>query len=260
MQKRRNVSLQVFYQISRLYFPFFLLIFVLFLFHRHDKSEATEEQDPELAQQNIKDRYYGKNDPVAAKILNKPFAKLIPPVDKEIKTLFISGITAEISEQDLRDAFYPYGEITAVKMLTDHPYAFITYRTRQMAEEAAEKLFNNLKIKETKLKVAWGRPQAVDGFGMRPFFLFCYLLFISNFHSFLLLFFQIVQLNLAKVQLQPLHLPRMRRVQRWQRVHLQQRKHRLQSSSRCQQHLPSPVSNSLRQNKPLQFQNPSILQ
>ena len=58
----------------------------------------------ELSEQNIKDRYYGLNDPVAKKIL-RGFGGDRPPIaptDKRITTLFIGGLTDDsISEKDL---------------------------------------------------------------------------------------------------------------------------------------------------------------
>ena len=71
-----------------------------------------------LAKQNIKDRYYGVNDPVADKMLNRVNAmpKVVPPEDPTITTLYVGGIAPEVQESDLRDYFYPYGEITSIKV------------------------------------------------------------------------------------------------------------------------------------------------
>jgi pre-mRNA-splicing factor RBM22/SLT11 len=67
--------------------------------YRHEIPEINE-----LSEQNIKDRFYGVNDPVAKKILrgfsdNKPPA---PPLDKNVTTIFIGGITDDsLREKDL---------------------------------------------------------------------------------------------------------------------------------------------------------------
>ena len=83
----------------------------------------TDPNDP-LSKQNIKDRYYGTNDPVAEKMLRRTngmyciddcnywmhtgwrsaesATAIEPPEDKSITTLFIGGITADTTEQDLR--------------------------------------------------------------------------------------------------------------------------------------------------------------
>ncbi|GAB2301673.1 hypothetical protein Dimus_035704 [Dionaea muscipula] len=115
----------------------------------------------ELSQQNIKDRYYGVNDPVALKLLNKAgeMPSLEPPDDESIKTLYVGGLDARISEQDLRDHFYAHGEIESIRMVVQRACAFVTYTTREAAEKAAEELSNKLVIKGLRLKLMWGRPQ-----------------------------------------------------------------------------------------------------
>ncbi|KAG7672014.1 hypothetical protein Ndes2526B_g07031 [Nannochloris sp. 'desiccata'] len=123
--------------------------------------------DGPLSQQNIKDRYYGTNDPVAAKMLAKAatMQKLTPPEDRTIMTLFIGGVVPEISEEDLKDSFYPYGEVKAVRKIETRKCAFVTYTTRDAAEKAAAALAHQLIIKGEKLKVMWGKPQAPRGGG-----------------------------------------------------------------------------------------------
>ncbi|KAL6560685.1 hypothetical protein OROGR_004244 [Orobanche gracilis] len=116
----------------------------------------------ELSQQNIKDRFYGVNDPVAHKLLNKAgeMPSLEPPEDESIRTLYVGGLDARITEQDLRDNFYVHGEIESVKMVLHRGCAFVTYTTREGAEKAAEELSNKLVIKGLRMKLLWGRPQA----------------------------------------------------------------------------------------------------
>jgi len=61
------------------------------------------KHDSELAKQNIKDRFYGNNDPVAKKILNKVGGTtLTPPADQSIKTLFVGSVTKDVTEDDLK--------------------------------------------------------------------------------------------------------------------------------------------------------------
>ncbi|XP_057513521.1 zinc finger CCCH domain-containing protein 49 [Actinidia eriantha] len=125
--------------------------------YRHEMPETGE-----LSQQNIKDRYYGVNDPVAMKLLNKAgeMPSLEPPDDESIKTLYVGGLDARVTEQDLRDYFYAHGEIEAVRMVLQRACAFVTYTTREGAEKAAEELSNKLVVKGLRLKLMWGRPQA----------------------------------------------------------------------------------------------------
>uniref|UniRef100_A0A0E0DXQ8 C3H1-type domain-containing protein n=1 Tax=Oryza meridionalis TaxID=40149 RepID=A0A0E0DXQ8_9ORYZ len=125
--------------------------------YRHEMPETGE-----LSQQNIKDRYYGVNDPVALKLLGKAgeMPSLTPPDDESIRTLYIGGLNNRITEQDLRDQFYAHGEIESIRMVLQRACAFVTYTTREGAEKAAEELANKLVIKGIRLKLMWGKPQA----------------------------------------------------------------------------------------------------
>lgn len=115
----------------------------------------------ELSQQNIKDRYYGVNDPVAAKLLRKAgeMPSLAAPDDMSIKTLYVGGLVDRVTEEDLKDQFYSYGEIESIRMVPQRACAFVTYTTREGAEKAAEQLANKLVINGLRLKLMWGRPQ-----------------------------------------------------------------------------------------------------
>ncbi|KAJ0021578.1 hypothetical protein Pint_32606 [Pistacia integerrima] len=101
------------------------------------------------------------NDPVAMKLLNKAgeMPSLEPPEDESIKTLYVGGVDARVTEQDLRDNFYAHGEIESIKMHPQKAFAFVTYTTREGAEKAAEELSNKLVIKGLRLKLMWGKPQ-----------------------------------------------------------------------------------------------------
>ncbi|XP_023525004.1 zinc finger CCCH domain-containing protein 40-like [Cucurbita pepo subsp. pepo] len=125
--------------------------------YRHEMPETGE-----LSQQNIKDRYYGVNDPVALKLLNKAgeMPSLEPPEDESIRTLYVGGLDARVTEQDLRDNFYAHGEIESIRMVLQRACAFVTYTTREGAEKAAGELSNKLVVKGLRLKLMWGRPQA----------------------------------------------------------------------------------------------------
>jgi len=63
----------------------------------------------ELSDQNIKDRYFGINDPVAKKILKgyQENKVITPPADSNITSLYISGVTDDsIRDKDLIDIFF----------------------------------------------------------------------------------------------------------------------------------------------------------
>ncbi|CAG8527121.1 3794_t:CDS:10 [Paraglomus occultum] len=126
------------------------------------RHEAPEEN--ELSHQNIKDRYYGTNDPVAKKILNRfkggsSNNSIEPPEDKTITSLFITGVEEDITEADLRGHFYAFGEIKSVVVVHRSHCAFINYATRAAAELAIDRSVNNLILKGHPLRIAWGRPR-----------------------------------------------------------------------------------------------------
>lgn len=134
--------------------------------YRHEKP--TDPDDP-LADQNIRDRYYGVNDPVADKLMKRAAAMpaLPPPEDRTITTLYVGNIGA-LTEQDLRDHFYQYGEIRSLSVVPKQQCAFVQYTTRAASENAAEKTFNKVVLGGRRLTIKWGRSQARTGPAAHP--------------------------------------------------------------------------------------------
>jgi len=126
--------------------------------YRHDKP--TDPDDP-LSDQNIKDRYYGTNDPVADKLLKRASAMphLEPPEDRLITTLYVGGLDESVTEQDIKNSFYAYGEIRHITLVAKQGCAFVQFNKRSAAELAAEKTFNKLVIRGLKLTIRWGKSQ-----------------------------------------------------------------------------------------------------
>eukprot|EP00455_Lapot_gusevi_P038833 TRINITY_DN4352_c0_g1_i2.p1 TRINITY_DN4352_c0_g1~~TRINITY_DN4352_c0_g1_i2.p1 ORF type:complete len:400 (-),score=98.87 TRINITY_DN4352_c0_g1_i2:92-1222(-) len=126
----------------------------------------------ELANQNIKDRFHGVNDPVAKKLfrrfadVDEDVAAIAPPEDTSITTLWIGGLDETISDNDIRDKFYPFGAISSVHIVHSKGCAFLSFTHRKAAEEAVKALHNSLMIKGLRLRVAWGKKQ--DSAGPRP--------------------------------------------------------------------------------------------
>lgn len=127
--------------------------------YRHEKP--TDPDDP-LSDQNLRDRYYGNDDPVAAKLLSKYRAmpKLTPPEDRTITTLYIGGVSEDISESDLRDHFYQFGELRSVSVHYKQHCAFLQFTTRDAAERAAERCYDRLILRGHRLTVNWGKSPA----------------------------------------------------------------------------------------------------
>lgn len=104
---------------------------------------------------------FSVNDPVAAKLLRKAgeMPSLAPPEDMSIKTLYVGGLIDRVTEEDLKVQSYSYGEIESIRMVRQRACAFVTYTTREGAEEAADHLANKLVINGLRLKLMWQRPQ-----------------------------------------------------------------------------------------------------
>ncbi|KAI9016513.1 hypothetical protein CLU79DRAFT_762972 [Phycomyces nitens] len=119
--------------------------------------------DSDITQQNIKDRYYGSNDPVAKKMLTRVRGgnnSLDPPSDKAVTSLFVTGVEEDLTESDIRGFFYAFGEIKSIVIIYKSKCAFVNFITRKAAEAAAEKVYEvGLNIKGFPLRVAWGRPR-----------------------------------------------------------------------------------------------------
>lgn len=117
--------------------------------------------DNDLAKQNIKDRYYGTNDPVAKKMLNRTERGRLPkaPEDKTITSIYLQGVESGISDTDLRNHFLQFGEVRTIAMLRKSHAAFVTFATREGAERAIEQSYMNCNIKGHVLRLAWGKPK-----------------------------------------------------------------------------------------------------
>ncbi|XP_050392023.1 pre-mRNA-splicing factor RBM22 [Patella vulgata] len=126
--------------------------------YRHDKP--TDPDDP-LADQNIKDRFHGINDPVADKLLKRysEMPKLEPPEDTTITTLYIGNLGDKVEEKDLKDHFYQFGEIRSINVVPKQQCAFVQFTNRTSAESAAEQSFNKLILNGQRLNIKWGRSQ-----------------------------------------------------------------------------------------------------
>lgn len=128
---------------------------------RHEMP--TDPNDP-LSSQNIRDRYHGSNDPVANKIMKRldETKVLEAPPDTTITTLYVGGVDATITKEDLANYFYQFGEVREVSIVQKSACAFVTFNNRVSAEMAAEGSCMQLVINGVKLKVDWARPQGIN--------------------------------------------------------------------------------------------------
>ncbi|TDL24829.1 hypothetical protein BD410DRAFT_785553 [Rickenella mellea] len=128
--------------------------------YRHEKPV-----DNELSKQNIQDRYYGRNDPVAKKIMvgHADSQGLKPPEDTSITSLFLSSLPQSATEQSVRTQVVQSipsvdpGQIKSVVHVAKSRCAFVNFKDRASAESAAQAWANGLDLDGERVTVKWGR-------------------------------------------------------------------------------------------------------
>mmetsp|Transcript_23980 Transcript_23980/g.50537 ORF Transcript_23980/g.50537 Transcript_23980/m.50537 type:complete len:427 (+) Transcript_23980:61-1341(+) len=136
------------------------------------RHEMPRDRNDPLSKQNTKDRFFGTNDPVAEKMIGrqkdraeKRRAELKARGDgdeRAVSTLYVRfadsegvGQSKRITEADLRDKYYSYGEISSVRMHADKG-AFIEFTTPKATEHAITST-NRSSIGGRKIFVNWAR-------------------------------------------------------------------------------------------------------
>mmetsp|Transcript_8955 Transcript_8955/g.11563 ORF Transcript_8955/g.11563 Transcript_8955/m.11563 type:complete len:439 (-) Transcript_8955:28-1344(-) len=134
------------------------------------RHEMPRDRNDPLAKQSTKSRFYGINDPLAAKMMNGIKAKeeeMMEGVDKNTTTLYVGfdqneDNNVDLNEMDLRDAFYSFGEIVSVRMKKDGDGAFVEYSARE-ATSLAIAAMNRKSIRGVQLYVNWAKSSKRGG-------------------------------------------------------------------------------------------------
>ncbi|KAK6223423.1 Pre-mRNA-splicing factor slt11 [Pestalotiopsis sp. IQ-011] len=85
----------------------------------------------------------------------------LPPKDRNIMSLFITGVEDDLPEYKIRDFFKEHGKIKSLVCSHMSHCAFINYETREGAEKAAEACQGRAVIAGCPLRVRWSVPKAV---------------------------------------------------------------------------------------------------
>jgi len=85
----------------------------------------------------------------------------IPPADKTIMSLFVTGVEDDLPEFKIRDFFKEHGKIKSLICSHMSHCAFINYETREAAEKAADACKGKAVIAGCPLRVRWSVPKAV---------------------------------------------------------------------------------------------------
>lgn len=87
---------------------------------------------------------------------------ILPPRDRNITSLFVTGVEDDLPEHALRTFFTPFGILRSLICSHRAHCAFINYATREGAETAAEHCQGKAIIQGCPLRVQWGRPRQLD--------------------------------------------------------------------------------------------------
>ena len=140
------------------------------------RHEMPRDRNDPLSKQNTKDRFFGNNDPVAGGMMKRQKEKAEKRRaelkarggegdERAVSTLYIrftdddggggGGQKKRITEGDLRDKFYSFGEISSVRMHADKG-AFVEFTTPQATQHAIAST-NRGNIHGRKVIVNWAR-------------------------------------------------------------------------------------------------------
>jgi len=128
--------------------------------YRHEKPVENE-----LSHQNMQDRYYGRNDPVARKIMSihADSQGLAPPDDQSITSIYLSALPTNADEAGIRTRVVQTlvgvdpAQLKSVVHVAKSRCAFINFKDRATAETAAQTWANGLDILGERITVKWGR-------------------------------------------------------------------------------------------------------
>lgn len=84
-----------------------------------------------------------------------------PPADKNIMSLFVTGIEDDLPEFKIREFFKAFGKIKSLVCSHMSHCAFVNYETREAAERAADECKGKAVIAGCPLRIRWSQPKAV---------------------------------------------------------------------------------------------------
>ncbi|KAI0975931.1 hypothetical protein F4678DRAFT_419098 [Xylaria arbuscula] len=85
----------------------------------------------------------------------------LPPADKSIMSLFVTGVEDDLPEYKIRDFFKEHGKIKSLICSHMSHCAFINYETREGAERAAEACKGRAVIAGCPLRIRWSQPKPI---------------------------------------------------------------------------------------------------
>jgi pre-mRNA-splicing factor RBM22/SLT11 len=141
------------------------------------RHELPRDRNDPMSKQNTKDRFYGTNDPVANKIIGRKrrqdeqYQRQIgadkiktdggDEDDDIIKTTVYVRFQGDapyppVTEMDVRDAFYSFGEIVSIRMQNEKGQMFIEYTQNEAAELVVASM-NRKEFMNRIIYTSWAR-------------------------------------------------------------------------------------------------------
>lgn len=132
--------------------------------YRHE-GDAPNNTDND---QSLRDRYYGENDVIAEKLIqkvcgNRPSSQALevtgnaPPENPHIRTLFLGGLTPDVTESKVREYFREFGLVENVNLIPGRGIGFVDFENRTEAEKAMSNTYGTRTIARVPVTVKWGR-------------------------------------------------------------------------------------------------------
>lgn len=87
---------------------------------------------------------------------------ILPPADRNVTSLFITGVEDDLPEHDIRLHFTQHGPLRSLVCSHRSHCAFVNYMTREGAETAAAACQGRAVVKGVPLRVQWGKPKPLD--------------------------------------------------------------------------------------------------
>ncbi|KXS13182.1 RNA-binding domain-containing protein [Gonapodya prolifera JEL478] len=87
-----------------------------------------------------------------------------PFTDPNNTTVFVGGLSATVSEEELRQFFGPYGSITYTKIPPGKGCGFVQFSDRQAAEQAISTM-NGYNLGGSRIRLSWGRAHNAPNLG-----------------------------------------------------------------------------------------------
>ncbi len=138
------------------------------------RHEMPRDRNDPMCKQNTKNRFFGTSDPVANRILGRQRRKEeevnqedADGYDKARSTLYLrfqgDAPYPNLTEEDIRDKLYSFGEIVSVRIQADKGQAFVEYMEPDACELAVASM-NRKELLGRNLHVKWARaPKRGEG-------------------------------------------------------------------------------------------------